>query len=572
MSLAVVVFFPRILIASVANYALPAFADSENADWPFAGADLHNTANASKENKLGPDNVGNLAVKWILDTVGNVSATPAVVDGSVYVTDWGTNEAGGYIYKIDATDGSIIWRHQISEFTENPNSVSRNTPAVQGNFVVFGDQASPATVIAIDTQHGNLIWKTIIDDQFLSSVTQSPVIYQDKHNAGKVFVGTASRVEEGWSRTHPGYIRTFRGSINALDLLTGRLLAQTYMSPPPTDPSKEGYTGTSVWGNTAVVDTKRNSLYIGTGDNYSIPATATSLDPDDHVDSVVALDLDTLQIKWAQRFGFGAGHRDTWSIGCPPGQIVGPVPTYCYIPVGYDWDFAGGPNLYTVKGHGKPVDILGAGQKSGWYWALNPDDGTVLWGTPVGPGGTLGGMEWGSATDGSQIYVAIANNGHKTYGPPDGSANTDPYAPEPNGYPLYQLSNTFNGGAWSALDARTGSINWQVPVPGVDSKSGLAALGFSAVTVANGVMYASSTAGDMVALDASSGATLWKYTVEGLPNPAGASYGATNASAPAVVDSVVYWGAGYARFGGFLGRGAEHHLYAFSVPHGRGRD
>jgi len=222
------VFFPGILIASIASYALPAFADSGNADWPFAGADLHNTANASKENKLGPDNVGNLAVKWILDTVGNVSATPAVVDGSVYVTDWGTNEAGGYIYKIDATDGSIIWRHQISEFTENPNSVSRNTPAVQGNFVVFGDQAPPATVIAIDTQYGNLIWKTIIDEQFLSSVTQSPVIYQ-----GKIFVGTASRLEEGWSRTHPGYIRTFRGSINALDLQTGKVLAQTYMSPPP---------------------------------------------------------------------------------------------------------------------------------------------------------------------------------------------------------------------------------------------------------------------------------------------------------------------------------------------------
>ena len=31
-SLAVVVFFPGILIASIANYALPAFADSGNAD------------------------------------------------------------------------------------------------------------------------------------------------------------------------------------------------------------------------------------------------------------------------------------------------------------------------------------------------------------------------------------------------------------------------------------------------------------------------------------------------------------------------------------------------------------
>jgi polyvinyl alcohol dehydrogenase (cytochrome) len=394
-------------------------------------------------------------------------------------------------------------------------------------------------------------------------VTQSPVIY-----GGKVFVGTASRLEESWSRTHPGYIRTFRGSINAIDLLTGKVLEQTYMSPAPTNPTVEGYTGTSVWGNTAVVDSKRNSLYIGTGDNYSIPATLTSsdpLDPNDYVDSMVSLDLNTLKIKWARRFGFGVGYRDTWSIGCPPGQMVAPVPSYCYIPVGYDWDFAGGPNLYTVIDQdGKSVDVLGAGQKSGFYWALNPDDGSVRWGTAVGPGGTLGGVEWGSATDGSQIYVAIANNGHLFYGPP-GSTSTDPYAPD-NGYPLSQLYPTFNGGAWSALDARTGAINWQVPVPGVDSKSGLAALGFSAVTVANGVMYASSTAGDMVALDASNGKTLWKYTVQGIPNPAGGFYGATNASAPSVVDGVLYWGAGYARFSGLLGRDAQNHLFAFSVP------
>jgi polyvinyl alcohol dehydrogenase (cytochrome) len=359
--------FPAVLIASVANYAMPAAADSEKADWPLAGVDLHNTSNASKEHKLGPGNVGKLAVKWIFDTVGFVSATPAVVDGAVYITDWGVGEAGGSIYKIDATTGTLIWQHKISEFTGNPASVSRNTPAVFGRFVVFGDQAPPATVIAIDTD-GDLIWKSVIDQHFLSSVTQSPVIYRDEdsHKRGKVFVGTASRLEEGWSRTHPGYIRTFRGSMNSLDLQTGQLLAQTYMSPPPTDSTIEGYTGTSVWGNIAVVDTKRNSLYIGTGDNYSIPALVTPptpLDPADYVDAIVALNLDTLKVKWARRFGFGPENRDTWSIGCPAGQATAPVPTYCYIPVGYDWDFAGGPNLYTVRGNGKSIDILGAGHK-----------------------------------------------------------------------------------------------------------------------------------------------------------------------------------------------------------------
>ena len=54
-------------------------------------------------------------------------------------------------------------------------------------------------------------------------------------------------------------------------------------------------------------------------------------------------------------------------------------------------------------------NIVGFGQKSGIYWALNPDNGNIVWSTPVGPGGSLGGIEWGTATDGKRIYVAISN-------------------------------------------------------------------------------------------------------------------------------------------------------------------
>ena len=59
--------------------------------------------------------------------------------------------------------------------------------------------------------------------------------------------------------------------------------------------------------------------------------------------------------------------------------------------------------------------LVGFGQKSGIYWALNPATGDILWSSVVGPGGTLGGIEWGTATDGQGIYVAISNNGHKPY-------------------------------------------------------------------------------------------------------------------------------------------------------------
>jgi hypothetical protein len=58
----------------------------------------------------------------------------------------------------------------------------------------------------------------------------------------------------------------------------------------------------------------------------------------------------------------------------------------------------------------------GFGQKSGIYWALNSGNVNIIWRTSVGPGGTLGGIEWGLATDGMRIYSGIGNN--STTSPP----------------------------------------------------------------------------------------------------------------------------------------------------------
>ena len=44
--------------------------------------------------------------------------------------------------------------------------------------------------------------------------------------------------------------------------------------------------------------------------------------------------------------------------------------------------------------------------------ALDPDaNGEVLWQTRIGRGGTMGGIQWGSATDGTNIYVALSDIG-----------------------------------------------------------------------------------------------------------------------------------------------------------------
>lgn len=169
--------------------------------------------------------------------------------------------------------------------------------------------------------------------------------------------------------------------------------------------------------------------------------------------------------------------------------------------------------LFTVRNAGKPRDLVGAGQKSGVFWALDPDSGKVVWSQIVGPGGPLGGIQWGSATDGQQIYVALTNS-------------------ESQEYKLQPSGEITTGGSWSALDAATGKIIWQTadPAGGKDE---------APMTVANGVVYAGSMASgqganNMYALDAKTGKILWGF-----------DSGGSVVAGAAVVNGTVYWGSGY---------------------------
>jgi len=155
-------------------------------------------------------------------------------------------------------------------------------------------------------------------------------------------------------------------------------------------------------------------------------------------------------------------------------------------------------------------NFVGFGQKSGIYWALNKDTGDVIWSSFVGPGGTLGGIEWGTATDGQRIYAAIGNNGHIPYA----LANNGP---------------TITWGSWAALDVATGRIIWQIP----DPTSG--AIDTGSVTVANGVVYAGSYSGFMYGLDAKTGTQLFSF-----------QSGGSVIDGPSIAGQFVYWGSGYA--------------------------
>ena len=506
-----------------ASAARPAAAASPAPEWPSGGQNVGDDRYQPDETTINVKNASMLRPRWTLTMAGDVSATPAVVNGVVYVPDW-----GGYISAIRASTGHVIWRRLISSYNGIAGSVSRSDPVVDGSTLVIGTQTG-ADIIAINTATGARKWVTRADAHPAAQITGSAVIYQNV-----VYVGVSSSEEA--SAENPDYqCCTFRGSVVALSESTGTVLWKTY-TVPANGGKPGGYSGGAVWGSTPAIDQATDSVYVGTGNNYLVPAAAAACvanamknhtsdanctAADDYFDSVLALNLKTGKVNW--------GHKvegyDAWTLAClsqPSG--VG----WCPSPEGQDYDFGSAPNLFKEKNE----TLLGDGQKSGIYWAFNPSTGRIVWDTLVGPGSPDGGALWGTAADGTRVYVA------------EGNSSDTPFTLRGSGP---EAGRTCKGGAWSALNPATGRILWQTCDPA-------GATDTAALTVANGLLYAGSlarTGTNMYVLSAASGRILWSF-----------ASGGSVAAGPAIVAGSVYWGSGYSKSGS---GSASKRLYAFDV-------
>ncbi len=535
------------LVAVVAALGIAAFAAAapSSPSWSMSGQGITNWRYQPDESKINQGNIkSQLHLAWATQLSGEISATPAVVDGVAYVPDW-----GGDLNAVNTQTGQIIWHKSVGTLAGVGQAVgipgpvvSRTSPAVFGDLILIGTQTtdSGAYLLAVNKASGALVWRTLLDSHPLAIDTQSPTIYN-----GTAYVGVASVEENGVDCGGPDvdghHACWFRGSLSAVNLANGQIKWKT---PTITDAQlAAGYSGAAVWGSSPAIDVKRNSVYIATGNNYAAPQSVSdcvdaagdnaqaifdcedTLGVGNNVDAVMSLDLTTGAVNWVHKLqGF-----DAWTTAC-----IG-LPTACPSPNGPDYDFGQGPMLIPTK---KAGDIVSAGQKSGIMWGLNAATGATVWSTAVGPGSSLGGLEWGSATDGNRIYFAVVNFNFP--------AQSYPMVNPPKGTPA-----TSSAGSWGAVDPETGKILWQTADPN-------GSIDLGAVSVANGVVYASSMGSlfapvaqpTMFALDAKDGTQLWSF----------ASGGSVNAG-PAIVDGRVYWGSGYSRLG--FG-GTNNKLFAFS--------
>ena len=463
--------------------------------------------------QLSIDQVRKLKLKWAFGFDGDITAfaPPTVIDGQVFV-----GSAGGVIYALHADSGCIQWTFQANGPVR---SAPVATPLGRGHALLFGDMTG--WFYALQAETGQLLWKQHIETHDSTRLTAAPLVYK-----GTAYVPVAS-----WEETRssdPQYpCCTFRGSVAALRIRDGKQLWRTYMTAPPQETGKNaegvprfGPSGAGVW-STPTLDAKRGLLYVTTGDNYSQPATGTS-------DAVMALELASGRMVWSKQITAA----DVFNGTCRS------EPEKC----GPDFDF-GSSAILTTAPDGR--ELLLAGQKSGIVFALDPaKKGAIVWQTRVGIGGTNGGVQWGMASDGTEVFASVSD-----------VVRTSPKNPLDT---RRFVVNPAKGGGLTALRIADGSQAWHVtPAPcAEDAPSGCSPSQPGAVTAIPGVVFATSVDGHLRAHSAEDGRVLWDFntarefdTVNGVQ----AKGGSIDGPGAVVVDGMVFLTSGYPRNGGIPG-------------------
>lgn len=475
---------------------------------------------------LDANRVPQLKLKWAFAFPGDIFAysQPTIVGGRVFV-----GSAGHRIYSLDAATGCVHWHYEAdggvrTAVTIGPLKDSTRYAAYLSDL--------HANVYALDAATGRLLWKTTLERHPAARITGTPTLH-----AGRLYVPVSSFEE--LSGSLPGYeCCTFRGSVVALEASTGKQIWKTYMIPREPRPAGKNKTGVRQWGPSGVavwssptLDVNSRTLYVATGDNYSLPATETS-------DAIVAFNMDSGKMLWVRQLT----ESDAWNLAC-----LGSDVTNCPQGAGPDFDFGSSPILVNLP-TGRRALI--AGQKSGVVHALDPDrKGEIIWQVRVGQGGLLGGIEWGPATDEKNVYIAVSD------------ARTDLTQMDPKA-----------GGGLLALQLADGKQIWRAePPPCPETRKGCSPAQSAAVTAIPDVVFSGSLDGHLRAYSTTDGRVIWDFdtvrefaTANGVPGHGGA----INGPGPTVAGGMLFVNSGY----GLVGEMPGNVLLAFTVETGSRQD
>ena len=425
--------------------------------------------------KIDSGNVAQLNLAWKIATEKPVTHRPLIENGRVYFADW-----SGHATAADAKTGKTIWRKAIE--TPNTNAAWHGFAGTGALGVgVLFEASGEGNAFAVDAQTGDVKWKVNFVPREKYAGNIGAILFHD----GLVYIGVSS-YEEAVGLQVKGFEPQFRGRVLALDARTGKTVWTTFLVEAPAN-------GVAVWSSFAI-GSDPSTLFVTTGNSYSGEATPLS-------DAIVALDAKTGKVRWSRQL---TAH-DVWTM---------PKPT------GPDYDFGAGPQLFQAGGR----RLVGAGQKSGVYHALDQQTGEVVWQATIGYGEIGGGIMADGAVTADRIFVWSNNS----YEPSSRDAEKTPMTIK-------------------ALDAATGATVWALPKA---QAAGVTSAGF----LSRDVYFVGSLDGQVCAYSAKDGKKLWSS-----PNDQ-PSVG----SSLTVAGDTLYFGGGVPKmFGGKEQGGAG--VFAYSV-------
>lgn len=415
--------------------------------------------------KLPVGDVSRLKLKWAFGfpEATKARSQPAIAFGAVFV-----GSQDGTVYALDLETGCARWTSKVAGEIRTAIVIE---PGKKTNpRLFFGDFLG--RIHALDAKTGKNLWSTRPDGHANATITGTPSLQGDT-----LFVPISSL--EVVTAADPNYACcTFRGSLAALDVGTGRVRWKHYTIPQ--EPRRSGVTpagtarlapsGAPVWGSPAY-DAKRGVVYLGSGENYQSPADGNS-------DALIAVDARSGARRWT--FQLTAG--DAWNVACMLEDR-----SNCPVPMGPDFDIGASPILVTMK---DGSDIVVVGQKSGMIYGVDPVTGKPKWSQRAGRGGIQGGIHFGMAAYDGVIYVGIN----------DVQMRSDGSKIEGKGEP-----------GLVALDARTGRILWRIVDQGQCLGKRSCGPGISAaVTAIPDVVFAGYLDGTLRAHDSTNGRFLWQ--------------------------------------------------------------
>lgn len=441
--------------------------------WNGWGRDLSNTR-YQPEPAIRAMDVPKLALKWAFGFQGGTEfGQPTLVDDRLFLTT-----SGGRIYALDAKTGCTYWTYDAPAGSSTaisigelglpkraaiPRKLKRTLAHLDvikaPSAAFFGDDTG--AVYALDAQKGTLLWKTQVDTHPAARIVGAPTLYNDK-----LYVAVGSNEDK--NSANPNYsCCTFRGSVAALDIASGRVQWKSYTvleEPQPTLKNSAGVQEFAPAGaaitSPPTIDPKRGVLYVGTGR----PTAGIELSLSD---AIAAFNLNDGKLRWVKQL-----------------TVKGEA-----APSG----FRSPPLLRTLSSGN---EIILAGQMSGLVYGLDPDHGgEILWqnrlgaaATAAGASGTdSGGISWGSAADHRSLFVALSGS-------------------------LAEPSNA--GGSLWALDPKTGIARWHTPAPAPACSwtQGVCTHAQSqAVTVMPGGVFSGSMDGHLRAYSTIDGKILWDF-------------------------------------------------------------